>query len=66
MRSRSIDTKYYTASVKFLFIEAPQSMSLLEGRLEEVSKKEAVVYYLSSPSVSLAVTKHRRNLIAPT
>jgi len=56
MCSRSIDTKYYTASVKFLFREVPQSISLLEDRLEEVSKKEAVIYYLSSPSVSFALT----------
>lgn len=51
MNYRKIDTKYYEASVKLVSLSTSQ---IDEEVLEELTKKEAIIYYFTNEKVIIS------------
>ena len=52
MNNRKIDTKYYEASVKLVSLSTSQ---IDEEVLEELTKKEAIIYYFTNEKVNIPI-----------
>jgi hypothetical protein len=52
MNNRKIDTKYYEASVKLVSLSTSQ---IDEEVLEELTKKEAIIYYFTNEKVIISI-----------